>query len=60
MFRQTSLKQLMLKIFVKGIGTVDGALLYIYNDEWDKGFGLYNGAERKKGFYMYKSYQRVS
>lgn len=31
-----------------------------YNDNWDKGYGLYNPytQSRKKGFYMYKSYQR--
>jgi len=39
---------------------IDGAFLYIHNEEWDKGFGLYNGKKRKKGFYMYKSYQRAS
>jgi len=38
---------------------VSGAFLYIYNEEWDEGWGLYNGLKRKKGFYMYKSYQRV-
>jgi hypothetical protein len=37
---------------------VNGAFLYIYNEEWDEGWGLYNGMKRKKGFYMYKSYQR--
>ncbi len=35
---------------------IDGAFVYIYNEEWDKGYGLYNGMQRKKGFYMYKSY----
>jgi hypothetical protein len=25
-----------------------------------KGYGLYNEKKRKKGFYMYKSYQGVS
>jgi hypothetical protein len=38
---------------------IDGAFLYIYNEEWDKGFGLCNGTKRKKGFYAYKSFQRV-
>lgn len=39
---------------------IEGAYYYIYNEEWDKGFGLYNRMKRKKGFYMYKSYQRSS
>ena len=38
---------------------IDGAFLYIYNYEWDKGYGIYNGLKRKKAFYMYKSYQRT-
>lgn len=39
---------------------IEGAYYYIYNEEWDKGFGLYNDKKRKKGFYMYKSYQRAA
>jgi hypothetical protein len=35
---------------------IDGIFYYIYNEEWDRGFGLYNGMSRKRGFYMYKSY----
>jgi hypothetical protein len=38
---------------------IDGAFLYIHNEEWDKGSGLCNGTKRKKGFYAYKSFQRV-
>lgn len=40
-----------------GIG---GSYYTIYNDTYDKGYGLYNGNRRKKGFYAYKSYQRVT
>ena len=39
---------------------IDGYFYTVYNENWDKGYGLYNGKKRKKGFYMYKSYQRVS
>jgi hypothetical protein len=39
---------------------IDGYFYTQYNDNWDKGYGLYNGKKRKKGFYMYKSYQRVA
>jgi len=35
---------------------INGAFLYMYNDDLDKSLGLYNGTRRKKGFYMYKSY----
>lgn len=33
-----------------------------YYENWDKGFGLLSsdGTKRKKGFYIYKSYQRVT
>ena len=39
---------------------IDGAFYYMYNDDFDKSYGLYNGKKRKKGFYMYKSYQRAA
>jgi len=39
---------------------IEGYFYTEYNDNFDKGYGLYNGNRRKKGFYMYKSYQRVS
>jgi hypothetical protein len=41
---------------------IDGYYYTAYNDDWDKGYGLYNPdtRKRKKGFYMYKSYQRAS
>jgi len=41
---------------------IDGYFYTQYNDPFffDKGFGLYNDFKRKKGFYMYKSYQRTS
>lgn len=41
---------------------IDGYFYTQYNDPYtfDKGYGLYNGFKRKKGFYMYKSYQRTS
>jgi hypothetical protein len=38
---------------------IDGYFYTFYNSTWDKGYGLYNGKKRKKGFYMYKSYERV-
>jgi hypothetical protein len=37
---------------------IDGYFYTEYNDNFDKGYGLYNGKRRKKGFYVYKSYQR--
>jgi len=43
-----------------GMSLVTGAFPYIYNEEWPEGWGFYNGMQRKKGFYMYKSYQRAS
>jgi len=39
---------------------IDGCYYTVYNDDYNKGYGLYNGKKRKKGFYMYKSYQRTS
>ena len=36
---------------------IDGYFYTLYNEHWDKGYGLYNGKKRKKGFYMYKSYK---
>jgi hypothetical protein len=38
---------------------VDGSFWAQYNDDFDRGQGLYNPKtlQRKKGFYMYKSYQ---
>jgi len=39
---------------------IDGSFYTIYNDNDPKGFGLLNGTKRKKGFYMYKSYQKAS
>lgn len=39
---------------------IDGYFYTVYNDDFDKTYGLYNGKKRKKGFYMYKSYQRTS
>jgi hypothetical protein len=41
---------------------IDGYFYTIYNDNWDMGYGVYNPQtrKRKKGFYMYKSYQRTS
>ncbi len=39
---------------------VNGYFYTEYNDNFDKGYGLYNGPARKKGFYMYKSYQRAA
>jgi hypothetical protein len=39
---------------------IDGYFYTEYNDNFDKGYGLYNGKRRKKGFYMYKSYQRTA
>lgn len=38
--------------------TISGCFYTQYNEDYDKGYGLYNGMRRKKGFYMYKSYQR--
>ena len=40
---------------------IDGYFYTFYNSTWDKGYGLYNPVtrKRKKGFYMYKSYQRT-
>lgn len=40
---------------------IDGCFWVQYNDIWDKGHGLYHPVtrKRKKGFYMYKSYQRT-
>jgi hypothetical protein len=38
---------------------IDGAFWWAYNEEDVKGYGLYNGLNRRKGFYMYKSYQRT-
>jgi len=38
---------------------IDGYFYTQYNDTWDRGYGLYNGKKRKKGFYMYKSYKRT-
>jgi hypothetical protein len=35
-----------------------GAFYTQIDDERPKGYGLYNGFKRKKGFYMYKSYRR--
>ncbi|MEM2998286.1 MAG: hypothetical protein QW542_04990 [Thermoproteota archaeon] len=37
---------------------IDGYFYTQYNDNWDKGYGLYHPItkKRKKGFYMYKSY----
>jgi hypothetical protein len=41
--------------------TVNGSFYTLYNDDFfPRGYGLYNGMKRKKGFYIYKSYQRVS
>jgi hypothetical protein len=39
---------------------INGYFYTQYNDDLDKGYGLYNPLtkKRKKGFYMYKSYQR--
>lgn len=37
---------------------IDGYFYTQYNDSWNMGYDLYNGTNRKKGFYMYKSYQR--
>jgi hypothetical protein len=43
---------------------IDGSYYTIYNDPspFEKGYGLYDPVTkmRKKGFYMYKSYQRTS
>lgn len=39
---------------------IDGYFYTVYNDDFDKTYGLYTGKKRKKGFYMYKSYQRVT
>jgi hypothetical protein len=39
---------------------IDGYFYSQYNDNFDRGYGLYLGFKRKKGFYMYKSYQRVT
>ena len=38
---------------------IDGSFWVMYNDTFDRGHGLYNPQtkKRKKGFYMYKSYQ---
>jgi len=40
---------------------VDGCFWVMYNDNFDRGLGLYHpmSHKRKKGFYMYKSYRRV-
>jgi hypothetical protein len=42
---------------------IDGYYYTVYNDNpyFEKGYGLYNPLtkKRKRGFYMYKSYQRV-
>jgi len=38
---------------------IDGCFYTVYNGDFDKGYGLY-GTQRKKGFYMDKSYQRTS
>jgi hypothetical protein len=37
---------------------IDGYFYTVYNDDFDKTYGLYNGKKRKKSFYMYKSYRR--
>jgi hypothetical protein len=39
---------------------ISGCFYTQYNEDYDKGYGLYNPVtrKRKKGFYMYKSYQR--
>jgi hypothetical protein len=41
---------------------IAGIFWVMYNDSFDRGHGLYNPLtrKRKKGFYMYKSYQIVS
>ena len=41
---------------------IDGYFYTQYNDNpyFENGYGLYNGFKRKKGFYMYKSYERAS
>jgi hypothetical protein len=40
---------------------IDGCFWVMYNDNFDRGHGLCNPQtkKRKKGFYMYKSYQRI-
>ncbi|MBS7622865.1 hypothetical protein KEJ39_04220 [Candidatus Bathyarchaeota archaeon] len=40
---------------------IDGCFWVQYNDNLDRGHGLYHptSRKRKKGYYMYKSYQRV-
>jgi hypothetical protein len=39
---------------------IDGYFYTQYNYDFDKGYGLYHPTRRsrKRGFYMYKSYQR--
>jgi len=41
---------------------IDGYFYTQYNDNpyFQNGYGLYNSNKRKKGFYMYKSYERTS
>jgi len=39
---------------------IEGCFYYQYNEDFDKSAGLCNRMKRKKGFYMYKSYQRSS
>jgi len=34
---------------------IDGYFYTVYNDDFDEGYGLYNGKKRKRGFYMYES-----
>lgn len=38
---------------------INGCFYTQYNDETPKGYGLFNGMQRRKGFYMYKSSQRA-
>lgn len=40
---------------------IEGCFYWQYRENYDKNAGLYRGGKsRKKGFYMYKSYQRAS
>jgi len=39
---------------------IEGCFYWQYKNDFDKAEGLFSGTKRKKGFYMYKSYQRTT
>jgi len=38
---------------------IAGCIYTIYNENWDKGYGLYYNKKRKRGWYQYKAFERV-